>query len=82
MHATPRIVKEIKSANMKFKAVILERGDGRLQIELFRWDEEPLESQESRSGWSLLNDQVLADSVEQAEQIAFERLRAWSGRSG
>jgi hypothetical protein len=77
MHATPRVLKEIKSDDGKYKAVILERTDGQLQIEIFHWLDEPLDSEESWFGWSILRDQSLAGTVEQAEQIALERLKAW-----
>ena len=81
MQETPRILKEIKSDDMKYKAVILERTDGLLQIELFQWLDKTLDSEEAWFGWTILREQSLADTIEQAEQFALERLTALSRQS-
>ena len=66
-------VKEFFSPSKKFKAEIFKRDDGLFHIDVFIWDEEWETWLFHSQGFSLTN------TISNAEKIAIENLRNYSG---
>ena len=75
------ILKEILSADSLYKAIICQREDGIVEVVTMKWTREfvPGHGEVCDPFWDCVAGPSLTDNFENAEKIAKEELRNWSG---
>ena len=75
------LVKEFLSEDQHYKTSISQRADGTFEIETQHWtqDTDPESGFESGFFWETCSDRPITDTLANAERLAKEELRAWSG---
>jgi hypothetical protein len=77
------ILKEILSADSLYKAIICQREDGIIDVVTMKWAHEfvPGHGEVCDPFWERVGGPSLTDTLENAEKIAKEEMRNWSGQS-